>query len=157
MQELLKIKLQDYLRQNRPDLLIALQQDGNTGIYLDDKMESLDGLPERLLNEGRPPYIIIDLCMSALTANLGDSRFQYLAELLDTDFLPMADNLRIDCLLTYEIINLLEECEPVFADMGFNQEGLMLRYALIGTIQEYAERNWNTQNLTLWLSPSGKN
>jgi hypothetical protein len=157
MQELLKIKLNTFLQQNRPDLLITLQQDGKTGIYLEDKIESLDGLPGRLLDEGRPPYIIMELCMAALTADLGSTRYQYLAELLDTEFLPMADSLRINGLLTYELINLLEECEPVFEEMGFNEEDRMLRYALTGTIQEYAERNWNTQNLTLWLSPSGKN
>jgi hypothetical protein len=157
MQELLKIKLNTFLQQNRPDLLITLQQDGKNGIYLEDKIESLDGLPERLLDEGRPPYIIMELCMAVLTADLGASRYQYLAELLDTEFLPMADSLRINGLLTYELINLLEECEPVFEEMGFNEEDRMLRYALTGTIQEYAERNWNTPNLTLWLSPSGKN
>ena len=63
MQELLKIKLQDYLLQNRPDLLISLQHEGKTGIYLDDKIDSLGGLPERLLDEGRPPYIINELCI----------------------------------------------------------------------------------------------
>ena len=157
MQELLKIKLKDYLRSTRPDLLISLQQDGKTGIYLDDKIDSLDGLVERLLDEGRPPYIITELCMAALTAELGESRFQYLAELVDTDFLPMADSLRVNALLTYELLNLMEECHPVFEEMGFNEEDRLLRYALIGTIQDYAERNWNTQNLALWLSLSGKN
>jgi len=157
MQELLKLKLKDFLQQNRPDLLISLQQDGKTGIYLDDKIDSLDGLPARLLDEGRPPYIITELCMVALTADLGESRFQYLAELVDTDFLPMADSLRINGLLTYELINLMEECNPVFEVMGFNEEDRMLRYAITGTIQEYADRNWNSQNLGLWLSPSGKN
>jgi hypothetical protein len=157
MQELLKIKLKDFLQLNRPDLLISLQQEGKTGIYLDEKVESLNGLPERLLEEGRPPYIISELCMAALTADLTESRFQLLAEILDTDFLPMADDLRIGGLLTYELINLLEECNPVFEEMGFNEEDRLLRYALIGTIQDYAERNWNTQNLELWLSLSGKN
>ncbi|HVW95872.1 MAG TPA: hypothetical protein VHA56_07885 [Mucilaginibacter sp.] len=157
MQELLKLKLKDFLQQNRPDLLISLQQEGQTGIYLDDKTESLDGLPEKLLAEGRPPYVITELCMAALTADLGESRFQYLAELLDTDFLPMADSLRVNGLLTYELINLMEECNPVFEEMGFNAEDRMLRYAIAGTIQEYAERNWNSQNLALWLSLSGKN
>jgi hypothetical protein len=157
MVELLKIKLQDYLLQNRPDLLISLQHDSKTGIYLEDKIQSLDGLPERLLGEGRPPYIIMELCMAALTADLGASRFQYLAELLDTDFLPLADTLRINGLLTYELINLLNECAPIFDEMGFNEDDRMLRYALTGAIQEYAEKNWNTQNLTLWLSLLGKN
>jgi hypothetical protein len=157
MQELLKIKLKDFLQLNRPDLLISLQQEGKTGIYLDEKVESLNGLPERLLEEGRPPYIISELCMAALTADLTESRFQLLAEILDTDFLPMADDLRISGLLTYELINLLEECNAVFEEMGFNEEDRLLRYALIGTIQDYAERNWNIQNLGLWLSQSGKN
>jgi hypothetical protein len=153
MQELLKIKLKDFLQLNRPDLLISLQQEGKTGIYLDEKVESLNGLPERLLEEGRPPYIISELCMADLT----ESRFQLLAEMLDTDFLPMADDLRISGLLTYEFINLLEECDPAFEEMGFNEEDRLLRYALIGAIQDYAERNWNTQNLELWLSLAGKN
>src|SRR6185312_15016108 len=153
MQELLKLKLKDFLQQNRPDLLISLQQEGKTGIYLDDKIESLDGLPEKLLAEGRPPYIITELCMSVLTADLGESRFQYLAELLDTDFLPAADSLRVNGLLTYELMNLMEECRPVFEEMGFNADDRMLRYAITGTIQEYSERNWNSQNLELWLSP----
>jgi hypothetical protein len=157
MQELLKIKLNTFLKQNRPDLLVALQQSGTTGSYLEDKIESISGLPERLLDEGRPPYIITELCMAALTADLGASRYQYLAELLDTDFLPMADNLRVNGLLTYELINLLEACEPVFEEMGFNEDNRMLRYALTGTIQEYAQRNWTSQNLRLWLSPSAKN
>jgi hypothetical protein len=141
---------------NRPDLLISLHQEGKTGIYLEDKVESLNGLPERLLGEGRPPYLIAELCMAALTADLIESRFQLLSEILDTDFLPMADTLRISGLLTYELINLLEECHPVFEEMGFKQDDRLLRYALIGTIQEYAERNWNTQNLELWLSLSGR-
>jgi len=157
MQELLKIKLQDYLLQNRPDLLISLQRDGSTGAYLDDKIESLNGLPEKLLDEGRPPYIITEMCMAALTADLGSSRFQYLSELLDMDFLPMADTLRVNGLLTYELLNLMEECARIFEEMGFNEEDRMLRYALTGAIQEYAEKNWNTQNAALWLSPSGKN
>jgi len=157
MQELLKIKLKGFLQLNRPDLLISLQQQGKTGIYLDEKVESLNGLPEKLLKEGRPPYIISELCMTALTADLTESRFQLLAEILDTDFLPMADDLPISGLLTYELINLLEECNPVFEEMGFHEEDRLLRYALIGTIQDYAERNWNTQNLELWLSLAGKN
>lgn len=157
MQELLKIKLQDYLLQNRPDLLVSLQAGGTTGIYLEDKVASIGDLPDRLLNEGRPPYIITELCMLALTADLGVSRFQLLAEILDNDFMPVADTLRVNGLLNYELLNLMQECDPVFEEMGFNEEDRMLRYALTGAIREYAERNWNLQNQSLWLSLSGKN
>lgn len=157
MQELLKIKLQEYLLHNRPDLLVSLQAEGSTGLYLEDKVAAIGDLPNRLLDEGRPPYIITELCMAALTADLGTSRFQLLAEILDNDFMPLADTLRINGLLNYELLNVMQECEPVFEEMGFDGEDKTLRYALIGTIQEYAEKNWDTKNLSLWLSLSGKN
>lgn len=155
MQELLKLKLRDYLAANRPDVLIGLQQAGSTGAYLDDKVNQLDNLPERLLEEGKPGYLITELCMAALTADLGPSRMYFLTEILDEDFLPLADTLRVNGLLTYELINLLEVCEPVFAEMGTDENNRMLRFALTGTIQEYSQRNW--QKSTLWLSHPSKN
>lgn len=157
MEELLKLKLRSYLAQNRPDLLISLQQTGKTGVYLDDKIAQLDDLAERLLDEGKPPYIITELCMAALTADLGPSRFHVLSEILDDDFLPIADTLRVNGLLTYELINLLPVCEPVFEELGFDEDNRMLRYALTGTIREYARQNWTTQNIRLWLSHPSKN
>ena len=157
MQELLKIKLRDYLAQNRPDLLLSLQQTGTTRAFLEDKVNQLDNLPERLFDEGKPPYLITELCMAALTADFGPSRFHLLSEILDEDFLPMADTLRVNGLLTYELINLMNVCEPVFQEMGVDEENRMLRYALTGTIQEYAQRNWNAQKSWLWLSHPSKN
>lgn len=157
MQEILKLKLSDYLAQNRPDLLISLQQTGATGAYLEDKVNQLDNLPERLLDEGKPLYLITELCMAALTADFGPSRFHFLSEILDEDFLPMADTLRVNGLLHYELINLLDVCEPVFEEMGTDENNRMLRYALTGTIQEYAQKNWNNQKSWLWLSHPSKN
>jgi len=155
MQELLKLKLKDFLAQNRPDVLIGLQQAGATGAYLEDKVSQLENLPERLLEEGKPGYLITELCMAALTADLAPSRFHFLSEILDDDFLPMADNLRVNGLLNYELINLLEACEPVFEELGTDENNRLLRFALTGTIQEYAQRNWQKQ--TLWLSHLSKN
>jgi len=157
MQELLKLKLKNFLQQNRPDILVMLQQDGSTGIYLDQKINSLLDMPEKLLVDGRPPYIMVELCIAALTADLENSHFEYLSELLDTEFPAVSDTFRINGLLTYELLNLLEECRPLFDQLGFNEEDSMLRYAITGTIQAYAERNWNSKNSGLWLSQSGKN
>jgi hypothetical protein len=157
MQELLKLKLRDFLSQNRPDLLISLQQTGTTGDYLDDKVSLIDGLAERLLEEGKPPYLITELCMAALTADLAPSPFHLLEEILEEDFLPMADTLRVNGLLPYELINLLAVCAPVFEELGTDEDNRMLRFALTGTIQDYAEKNWNPQKLLLWLSHPAKN
>lgn len=155
MQELLKLKLRDYLANNRPDVLTGLQQAGATGAYLEDKVKELDNLPERLFEEGKPGYLITELCMAVLTADLAPSRFHFISEILDEDFLPMADTLRVHGLLNYELINLLEVCEPVFNEMGTDESNRFLRYALTGTIQEYAQTNWKKSSL--WLSHPSKN
>jgi len=157
MQELLKIKLREYIAQSRPDLLISLQRSGSTGAYLEDKVSQLADLPERLLDDGKPMYEITELCMAALTADLAPSRFHLISEIVDDDFLPMADHLRVHGLLNYELINLLDVCEPVFEELGVDEDNRMLRYALTGAIQEYAHTNWNAKKLTLWLSHQGKN
>ena len=42
--------------------------------------------------------------------------------------------------LTYELINMLEACQPVFDTIVLtedNADDRMLRYAVIGTIEEY--------------------
>ncbi|WPU94800.1 hypothetical protein SNE25_04600 [Mucilaginibacter sabulilitoris] len=157
MQELLKLKLRDFLAQNRPEILIGLQENNATGDYLDDKISQLNDLPEKLLDDGKPMYEITELCMAALTSDLGPSRLHLIAEILDDDFLPMADMLRLQGLLNYELINLLDACEPVFQELGVDQNNRILRFAIGGAIQEYGQTNWTAKKIMLWLSHPSKN
>jgi hypothetical protein len=71
--------------------------------------------------------------------------------------LPIADTLRVNGLLPYELINLMSVCAPVFDELGTDEDNRTLRHALTGTIQEYAQRNWNPQKLLLWLSHRAAN
>ena len=152
MQELLKIKLHQFLATNRPDLLLSLQQGGVTGLYLDDKVGLLGDMPERLLDEGKPHYLVMELCLAALTADLAPSPFHLVEEIVETDFLPAADTLRVSGLLAYELTNLVSVCEPVFQKWGTDETNWKLRFALTGAIREYAEQYWQPQKLWSWLT-----
>lgn len=142
MQEVLIAKLHQYITNNNPDLLITLQQEGNLSGYLREKVAAIDLLVNELLASGTPAYIIEERCMDELTKELRPSKFNYLISILEEEFEADYCRLKENGLLTYEAINLLESCAPVFEPIGFTEENendRHLRYAIIGTVKEYFE------------------
>lgn len=143
MREILTKKLHQYLVQNHLDMLISLQQDSKVTLYLDEKVESVKELYDRLREEKRPEYVIEALCMEEMTASLRPSRFEYIRLLLEDEFELTHHQMR-DCgTLTYEIIDLIGICQPVFDEFSFaedNREDRALRYLIIGMVQEYLSR-----------------
>jgi len=143
MREILTKKLHQYLVQNHLDMLISLQQDSKVTLYLDEKVESVKELYDRLREEKRPEYVIEALCIEEMTTSLRPSRFEYLRLLLEDEFELTHHQMR-DCgTLTYEIINLIRICQPVFDEFSFaedNREDRVLRYLIIGMVQEYLSR-----------------
>ncbi len=142
MKEQLIKKLHGYLVQNHLDLLIALQEEHRLTHYLEHKVGSVKELYEGLEAEKRPVYVIEALCMEELTRDLRPSRFEYVRELLEDEF--EADALRMagNGILTYEVINLIGACEPIFQVFGFgeeNEDSKELKYAFMGMIAEYLE------------------
>ena len=136
----LKNKLHTYLVQNNPDVLVILQGRSNVTSFLEEKVNALGGLPEQLLAEGKPTYIIEEICMDELTKGLRPSRYNYLLSLLENDFQTEYSRWQESGVLTYEIINLLQTCNLVFDSLKFtdeNEDDRMLRYAIIGTIRQY--------------------
>ncbi|MEJ7676837.1 MAG: hypothetical protein WKG06_02950 [Segetibacter sp.] len=67
MQEILIVKLHQYILQNNLDLLITLQEEGNVESYLKEKMLSIDTLLNQLSNEDASAYQIEESCMDVLT------------------------------------------------------------------------------------------
>jgi hypothetical protein len=59
--------LYQYIRANNPDILLDLEETGNVTSYLSDKVSSVDYLYKQLSAEGKPAYIIEELCMNFLT------------------------------------------------------------------------------------------
>ena len=140
MQDVLIKKFHDYLVHNHPDVLVPLQQVAGVSKYLEERVQALEDLPEVLLAEGKPVYIVEEVCMDALTRELRPSKFIYLSSILEGEFEAEYYRWMESGILIYEVINLIEVCAPVFEAFGFNQDNeddKSLRYAVIGTIREY--------------------
>lgn len=128
---------------NSPDILVKLQQDFFVTRYLEDKVFAVMPMVEQLLGEGKPTYIIEELCLNEMTADIRPSKYGYIRELLEEEFLQTYNRFREMGVLTYEIINLIDACKPVFEHLGFteeNEDDRQLHYAITGTISEYLER-----------------
>lgn len=142
MQQILIAKLHEYLIQNNADLLTSLQAKNNVSVYLKDKVNSVGPLADELIAESTPGYIIHERCMDELTKDLRPSRFNYIISILDEEFETDYNQFEESGILTYEVINLVEVCKPVFEALGFtveNEDDKGLRYAITGTVKNYLE------------------
>lgn len=137
---MLKEKLWAYIVHNNPDLMFNLQEDYSVTRYLDEKVNGIMPMAERLLMERKPLYVIEELCVKEMTEELRPSRFLYIGEVLEQEFPEDWQRLREDGLLTYEIINMMESCRELFESFSFsseNEDDRMLRGAVIGQVAEY--------------------
>lgn len=142
MQEVLSEKLHQYIKDNNPDLLFTLQRDGSVSDYLQEKVAAIDTLLNELISANTPTYIIEEHCMDELTRELRPSKFNYLIAILEEEFEMDFYRLNENGILTYEIVNLIEDCKPVFDAFGFteeNESNRHLHYAITGAIKEYLE------------------
>lgn len=135
-------KLHGYLLQQHTDLLIALQEDHRLSHYLGSKVDSVSELIGSLQHEGRPTYVIEALCLEELTRDLRPSRFSWMREVLEMEFPEAYRIMERSGILTYELINLIGACEPIFEIFQFGEDtedSRQLRYAVMGMIAEYLE------------------
>ncbi len=126
MQAALIAKLYKYIIDNNLDLLISLQEEGKVRSYLEEKVATADELINHLQSENKPAYIIEKECLEFLTEDLRPSRFGYLITVLQEDFDNDYQRFRESGVLTYEVVNLIEACNPVFETSGFtsnNEDG----------------------------------
>lgn len=141
MQQTLINKLHEYIRENNPDLLFQLEEDKKVTEYLSDKISTVSALIIQKEN-GKPAYIIEDACMDVLTQDLRPSKFNYISNLLQEEFESTYNQIQESGTLKFEVINLVNQCQSVFADLKFSEENegnQFLRYAILGTIGEYLE------------------
>lgn len=142
MQEILIARLHQYITDNNPDLLITLQQESSVSDYLRGKIAAIDFLLNELLASGTPAYIREERGMDELTKELRPSKFNYLISILEEEFKTDYYRLKESGLVTYEVINLINICLPVFNALGFtakNENDRRLRYAITGAVKEYFE------------------
>lgn len=140
MEDLLKEKLWFYIIHNNPDLMFTLQEDYSVLDYLNEKVNGIKFLLDDMLSDGTPKYIIEEICLNVLTEDLKPSRFLYIRSLLSDEFEKTYSDFQESGILSYEVINLMESCKPIFETIGFtkeNEEDFTLRNALIGQIADY--------------------
>lgn len=140
MNKLLINKLVEYIRANNPDVLLLLQENGQLSAYLHNKISSIQETINVLQKEGKPSYIIEEDCLKVLTSDLRPSKYNYLKNILENEFGLTCERLLESGVLTYEVINLIDYCKPVFDRFDFsevNEENPYLRYAIVGEVNEY--------------------
>lgn len=140
MQSTLTEKLWAYIVHNNPDLMISLQENHSVTSYLEEKVNAAMPMAAQLLGEGRPPYIIEELCLDAMTEELKPSRYQYIRSVIEEEFNGDYERMKENGTLTYEVVNLIETCKGIFSDFDFNSENEAnrhLRYAIIGQVHDY--------------------
>lgn len=140
MKTILIEKLSAFILINNPDLIVQLQTDYSVTQYLDDKVALVIPLIEKLINEEKPSYIIEELCLREMTADLVPSRFSYIKEIISEEFSEDFERLSAAGVVTYETINLIEYCKDHFESFGFtkeNEDNRFLRYAVIAAIHDY--------------------
>jgi hypothetical protein len=142
MKEVLIRKLHQYIMDNNPDVLVQLEEEGKVNKYLTNKLSNVDFLINQL-EKGQPAYIIEEACMDVMTQYLRPSKFNYISSVLEEEFETTYRQLQESGTLKFEVINLINECLPVFNDLNFseaNEGNQFLRYAIIGAIGEYLEK-----------------
>ncbi|GAA0537117.1 hypothetical protein [Chitinophaga japonensis] len=137
-------KYWDYIVHNNPEVMFNLQESYSTSSYLNEKVESVMPMVHELELQGIQTGIIEEMCLKELTRELRPSKYLYLKGILEEDFERYADGLRESGLMTYELLNIMEACEPIFEEMGFceeNEDDRKIRYAIMGCVDEYLEES----------------
>lgn len=140
MQQQLKQKLWAHILVNNPGLIVELEQDDDLSPYLERKVESVMPLLDQLTSEGKPDYIIEELCIHALVADMRPYRFNYLWNVIEQEFTETFKTWEQNGILTLEIINLQQYCKPTFDALNFSMDDAyddQVYNAITGMIEEY--------------------
>lgn len=135
MQELLIIKLHDYLAVHYPDLLLTLEEEGQKEAFIREKVTGISGEMEAMLAADTPAYMIEVHCMDVLIASLGPSKYDYVCNILEEEFEERFTVLEARGILLFEIINIIQRCGSSFE--AFEEDDRMLRYEIIDTVADY--------------------
>ncbi|WP_118975731.1 hypothetical protein [Taibaiella koreensis] len=136
----LKEKLKAYITVNNPDLLVKLQNDNDLNGYLERKVSAGIRLILDLLAEDKPGYVIEELVMQQMTADLRPSRYNYILEILKGRFETHYQRLSEIGMLSYVTLEILTHSGDVFDQQGFsekNKENACLEALIRIRIRDY--------------------
>jgi hypothetical protein len=142
IQQQLKQKLWAHTLVINPELLLELEQNEILNEYLDEKIQEVLPLLDRLFNEQRPEYIIEELCLKELTADIRPSYFQYNLNVLEREFPETYKTWELNGILTHEIINFHRYCRHTYGQNPFVVENIDndQTYSMVtGQLQQYLQ------------------
>jgi Domain of unknown function (DUF1896) len=151
MIEILQSKLFEYIRDNNPDILFELEAEANVTVWLSEKVNGIGYLIIELKSQCLPEYEIEEICMTELTHDLRPSKYNYILSLLEEEFEGDYNKLLQSGLLQHEVINMINQCDSVFADLNFseeNEDNEFIRYAIIGELSEYFQSNREVETVS---------
>ncbi len=135
MQDLLHIKLHNYLAVHYPDMLLALREEGREEAYIQEMVEGISGQMEELLDAGTPAYVVEIHCMDVLITSLSPSRYDYIYNILEDEFAERLETFERLGITLFEIINIIIDCGGLLDD--YDEDDRLLKYKVIGVIAEY--------------------
>lgn len=159
MKEILIGKLLEYIRDNNPDILFALEAEDKLRLWLYSKADSVQPLWQQMETDKQPAYIIEETCLTELTRELRPSRYNYILNLLEQEFENDYTILAKSGVLQHEVVNIFGYCDSVFNDLKFseeNEDNRFIRYAIGGAISEYLDSNRVNENVSNELQQSAE-
>ncbi|MFW2477632.1 MAG: DUF1896 family protein [Sediminibacterium sp.] len=159
MKEILISRLLEYVRDNNPDLLFALEAEDKLRLWLYSKADSVESLWQQMETDKQPSYIIEETCLNNLTRELRPSRYNYILNLLENEFEQEYKLLQQAGLLQHEVVNMIGYCDSVFNDLKFseeNEDNQFVRYAICGAVSEYLDSNRVIENVSNELQQSAE-
>jgi hypothetical protein len=144
MIEILQSKLFEYIRDNNPDILFELEAEANVTVWLSERVNGIEPLINELQSQCLPEYEIEEICMTELTNDLRPSKYNYILSLLEEEFENDYNKLLQSGLVQHEVINMINQCDSIFADLNFseeNEDNEFIRYAIIGELSDYFQSN----------------
>lgn len=139
----LSILYLDYLQSHHPELVLEWNLSEALHEMVEQQLNHVKPLLEKLSTKELHPHDILQQCLNELIAELPASRFDYISELLSSEFEEQHEKLLTSDLLPYECMNLLQHCKPVFDKLNFSlviEDDPFIRYAVIAAISEYFQR-----------------
>ena len=140
MESILLEKLRAYIVINNPDLVEQLQAKYSVTQFLEDKVTTVMPMVVRLTAEGKPAHVIEELSLNEMTKELRPSKFNFIQNVLETEFEADYKRLFAMGVLTCETVNILISCKDIFESYAFseaNKDNRFLRYAIIAAIHDY--------------------
>ena len=159
MKEILIGRLLEYIRDNNPDILFALEAEDKLRVWLYETVSAAGPLIKQLNNSKQPEYIMVETCLQEITKELRPSRYNYILNLLETEFETDYKLLSQSGLLQHEVVNMISYCNSTFDDLVFseeNEDNQFLRYAITGAVSEYLDSNRVNENVSNELQQSAE-